>query len=182
VKNRERITAADFEALVTLPENADKRLEFISGEIFEVVSNDNASAIAQIITGLLFIYLRGNDIGWLTGPDAGFIVVGECYIPDVAFLTYENHPTRLGVAYRPNPPDLAVEVVSSERSDENRKLNIKVTNYLLAGTVVWVVRPELQHVEVHAPGQPVTVYGIGDAVPGGTLLPDFTLPVRELFK
>lgn len=181
MKNRERITATEFEQIATLPENADKRLEFISGEIFEVVSNDNASAIAQIITGLLFIYLRSNDIGWLTGSDGGSVVAGERYIPDVAFLTYENHPTRLGVAYRPTPPDLAVEVVSSERSDENRTLNIKVTNYLLAGTVVWVVRPEYQHVEVHAPGQPVAVYGADEAVPGGDLLPDFTLPVGDLF-
>lgn len=50
----------------------------------------------------------------------------------------ENADKRLAFVGR------AVAVVSSERSDESRPLNIKVTNDLAAGMVVWGVRPELQ--------------------------------------
>jgi Uma2 family endonuclease len=182
VKNRERITTADFETIAALPENADKHLEFISGEIFEVVSNNLASNIAARFIGFLFVYLLQNDLGWVTTADGGYIVGGERYIPDVGFVTYEKAAKPEPIDYNPVPPDLAVEVVSSERSDENRTLNIKVTNYLLARTIVWVVRPEFQHVEVHAPGQPVPVYDGNGAVPGGTLLPSFTLSIRDLFK
>jgi Uma2 family endonuclease len=178
---RERIPVEDFDQMVHLPENADKRLEYVGGEIYELVSNDIAAKITGLIHGYLFVYLLKNKIGWLSSAEGGFMVMGERYVPDVAFLAYETQPETTGVAYRPIPPDLAVEVVSSERSDENRNLNIKVSNFVAAGTVVWVVRPESKTVEVHAPGQAVKVLHMGDSVSGGDVLPDFTLKLSDIF-
>lgn len=46
-----RITAEEFDRIAALPENADKRLEFIGGEIVELVSNNYSSLIAATIGG-----------------------------------------------------------------------------------------------------------------------------------
>lgn len=177
------ITVEDFEAFIKRPENADKRFEYIGGEIVEkMVSNDIASAIAAKIIGLLYVYLSHNDIGQLLTADGGFMVQGERYIPDVSFITYQKHPELLGVAYRPQPPDLAVEVVSSERKSENETLTVKVQNYLTAGTVVWVVRPEKRQIEVFEPGKPALILRKGDTLKGGTLLPNLELKIDTIFK
>ena len=61
------ITVEEFERLAVEPENADRRLEFVGGEISEVVSNSYSSLVAARINGFLFVYLLHNPIGYLTG-------------------------------------------------------------------------------------------------------------------
>ena len=66
-------------------------------------------------------------------------------------------------------PDLAVEVLSpTNYADEMR---IKVVNYLLAGTTVWVVDPINKRVEVYIPNQSPFIVGIDGELDGGTVLP-----------
>ena len=77
------------------------------------------------------------------------------------------------------PPDLAVEVVSP--SDEPRQRSIKITNYLAAGTVVWMVYPLARELEVHAQGQRVRIYGVEDTLEGGDLLPGFEMAIKDIF-
>ena len=55
--------------------------------------------------------------------------------------------------YNTNPPDLAVDVVSSESRVENDKLTIKLGNYLSVDTIVWIVRPEKGYIEVYQMGR-----------------------------
>jgi Uma2 family endonuclease len=60
-------------------------------------------------------------------------------------------------------------------------LRVKVANYLAAGTLVWIVRPETKIVEVYAPGQPMRKVGVDGSLDGGDVLPGFSLPVRDIF-
>src|SRR2546427_304511 len=76
--------------------------------------------------------------------------------------------------------ELAVEVVSP--NDDNEKLRIKVINYLAAGTLVWVVRPQDQKVEVCAPGRPVKIVDRDGTLDGGDVLPGFKLAVKDIFS
>ena len=77
-------------------------------------------------------------------------------------------------------PDLAVEVVSP--SDVAQDVRRKVIDYLQAGTrLVWVVYPDTRTVDVYRPGQDVRVVEAQSALHGEDLLPDFELPLRELF-
>jgi Uma2 family endonuclease len=172
----------DFEEFVELPENAEKLFEFIGGEIFEVPSNPFSSKINQIISGELYIYLKQNDIGHLTGEQGGYIVAGERYAPDVAFISSVKQPELVKQGYHPTPPDLAVEVISSDSTVENEKLTIKLTNYLSVGTLVWIVRPEKKYVEVHQTGLAVKVFGEKDTLDGGDVLPNLQIKVSDILK
>ncbi len=173
------ITVEEFERLALQPENADRRLEFVGGEISEVVSNSYSSLVAARINGFLFVYLLHNPIGYLTGADGGYQIGDERYIPDVAFVAKARQPEPSHETYNPLAPDLAVEVISP--SDDLNALRVKVVNYLAAGTMVWVVRPEAKSVEVYAPGQPVRRVSADGTLDGGEVLPGLALPVKDIF-
>jgi Uma2 family endonuclease len=178
-QDRTKLLVEDFDRLVGLPENTDRQLEYIGGRIVEVVSNNLSSKIAGGILGELYLFLKRNPLGYLTGADGGYMVVGERYIPDVAFISKSKQPAPSREAYNPNPPDLAVEVLSP--SNDAGDIRIKVANYVLTGTQVWVVWPDEKQIEVYVPGQPVTVLSIGDSLDGGDVLPGFTLRVNDVF-
>ena len=177
----ERHSLDAFEKVISLPENVDKRFEYIAGEICEVPSNPLASQIAMLIGAMLTIFVRQHRLGHVTGSDSGYMVGGDRYAPDVAFISIEKHPDTLpyNIGYLPMPPDLAVEVVSP--SDEPRQRSIKITNYLAAGTVVWMVYPLARELEVHAQGQRVRIYGVEDTLEGGDLLPGFEMAIKDIF-
>lgn len=128
----------------------------------------------------LGMYLLTNDIGYLTGADGGYWVAGERYIPDAAFIRYSLQPELLSVdGYNPEPPDLAVEVLSPINTE--REMRIKLANYRLAGTLVWLLDPEAETVEVYAPESPARLLRRGAVLEGGALLPGFALAVGEIF-
>jgi Uma2 family endonuclease len=174
------MTVEEFDEFVLLPENVDREFEFIGGEIYEVVSNPVSSNLGSRINGFLFIYLSQNDIGYLTGADGGYMVSGERYIPDVGFISYARQPElSYTEGYNPNPPDLAVEVLSPSNEDE--KMRVKIHNYQAAGTVVWLADVESQTIEVYRPGKPVLILGINDVLEGGDVLPGFKVAVKDIF-
>lgn len=175
----QRHTLEDFDAFIHLPENADRLFEFIAGEIVEVPSNPFSSEIAILIAAALLSFVRANKLGHVTGEAGGYMVGGERYAPDVAYISSAKQPELAREGYNPNPPDLAVEVISP--TDDERPLRIKVANYLAVGVLVWVVYPITQEVEVFAPGQSVKIVTRDGTLDGGDVLPGFTLPVHTIF-
>lgn len=175
------LTAEAFDLFAELPQNADKLLELIGGEIVEVPSNTFASLISARILGFLFIYLLQNDIGYVTGEAGGYMVSGERYAPDVAFISKARQPEVAKQGYNPNPPDLAVEVDFPSTYPSQEQLRIKIANYLAAGTVVWVVYPHNQKVEIYVPGKPVKILDINGIIDGEPVLPGFKLAVKDIF-
>jgi Uma2 family endonuclease len=172
-------TVEDFDQFIQLPENADKIFEFIRGELFEVPSNPYSSKISQTIAGEIYIYLKGKDLGHLTGEAGGYRVFAERYAPDVAFLAKGKPLAQSG--YNLVAPDLAVEVDFPSTTESLTNLRTKIANYLAAGTVLSLVLPETKTVEVYVPGEPVKPLGIDDTLDGGAVLPGFKLAVKEIF-
>ncbi len=177
-------TAEGFDALLRQSDLGEGIYEFVRGEIVEVPSNPYASEIGGSIFFFLKLFVRDNQIeGHVTPADGGYWIAGERYAPDVAYISKARQPELARSGYNPNPPELAVEVVSDENSSkELNSLRWKITNYLAAGTVVWAVFPIAQRIEIHAPNRPVQQLDLNDMLDGGDLLPGFTLPVREIFK
>ncbi len=173
------ITAQEFDRVAALPENRDRRFELIAGEIHEAASNHYGSRIAAAIVGELRAFIKPGRLGGLTGADGGYIVAGERYIPDAAFISTARQPEGSHEAYNPLPPDLAVEVLSP--GDEQADIRRKLTNYLYAGTTVWVIDPEARTAEVHSPGQPFEVIREGGILNGDPILPGFRLPLADIF-
>lgn len=174
-----RYTVEEFDEFVELPENADRLFEYVGGEVIEVPSNPFASTIAARISGFIFMYLMQHTIGHLTGEAGGYMVAGERYAPDVAFISKDKQPALAKQGYNPNPPDLAVEVLSP--SNDPHGMRVKIVNYLYAGATVWVVDPARKQVEVYRPGQSPEIVGVNGTLSGDAVLPGFTLPVKEIF-
>ncbi len=120
-----------------------------------------------------------NDIGHITGEAGGYMVAGERYAPDVAYISKARQPELPQRGYNPIPPDLAVEVLSP--SNEPDDMQIKINNYLLAGAVVWLVNPAKKHVTVFSAGRPAQRVSTQGTLDGGDILPGFTLAVKDIF-
>jgi Uma2 family endonuclease len=176
----QRMTVEEFERFAELPENANRRLEYIGGEIVEVVSNSYSSLVAAQVLIALGAYVNHHRLGYVTGADGGYKVAEkEDYIPDVGFISKDRLPDPPHDAWISLPPDLAVEVLSP--SDEPDNTRIKIINYLAADTVVWVIDPDQKQVEVYMPGQAGKRLGENDTLDGGDVLPGFTLAVKDIF-
>jgi Uma2 family endonuclease len=173
------MTVDEFDEFAALPENEDRLFEFIGGEIVEVPSNPYSSYLASRFNRRLAAFVEDHNLGWVTGEAGGYRVSGERYAPDVAYISKARQPELVREGYNPIPPNLAIEIFSP--SDSEKKLRIKLANYLAAGTVVWVAYPETKEIEIYIPGQPYKVVGIDGTLDGGDVLPGFKLAVRDIF-
>jgi Uma2 family endonuclease len=179
---KQRLTLQEFETFINQPDNSDKIFEFIDGEIIEVPSNPYASKIAAKILTYIGMYLIENDIGHVTGVDGGYMVGGECYAPDVAYISYDRQEELAQKGYNPNPPELAVEVISDPtNSEEQRKLRLKLSSYLATGMTVWVVNSQDRRVEIHRVGEISQELDEAGILTIDDILPQFRLAVKDIF-
>jgi Uma2 family endonuclease len=184
---RQLVTAEEFDEWVRLPENQSGIYELIAGRIVEKMpTNPRASLVAGRCLRYMGVFAEDeNDLGYVTGADGGYMIMGERYAPDVAFISKLKRFVNQG--YNPDPPDIAVEFISaaaerqSDRQREIGELLIKVSNYLAAGVEVWVVDPDAETVAIHRPGQKVIVLGADDTLTTA-VLPGFSLELRKIFR
>lgn len=173
-------TLAEYEQIQDLPENHDKLLELIDGEIVEKVASFTPSEIALTIGTFIRLYLMENRIGRATASDGSYIMSDEdVFIPDVGFISKARLPDRPDRA-APIPPDMAVEVKSP--TDSKPAMRRKAEKYLAYGTrLVWLVFPDEQVVEVYIPDRDVETFTIGDILDAHDELPGFTVSVEQIF-
>jgi Uma2 family endonuclease len=169
-----------FYEFVMRPENRNRNFEYIAGEIVEVVSNGKSSRKGLALVAEMQVYVKHNKLGRCTGADGGYVVSGEDYIPDGAFMSYARQPEANNEAYNPLAPDLAIEMLSP--GNTKNEISHKVGNYMAAGTVLWLGNPETQIIDVYVPGQPVKRLRVGDVLEGGDVLPGFRLAVSDIFE
>jgi len=105
---------------------------------------------------------------------------GNIRSPDLAMMERARLPEgRIPDDFIDGAPDLAVEIISpSERSAE---IYTKLGEYFESGAQeVWLIFPERKEVHRYTPSLQVQVLGEGDTLTT-PLLPDFQLPLNELF-
>ncbi|MCD4686215.1 MAG: Uma2 family endonuclease [Anaerolineae bacterium] len=175
----QHMTVEEFEAFAAQVENAERRLEFIGGQTAERIPHSYRSIVAALIAAKIGNFVNQYNLGYVTGADGGYAVGDDRYIPDVGFISKAKQPEAPHDTFIPQPPDLAVEVISP--TDRPHETRIKVINYVAAGTVVWLVDPEQKTVEVYTPGPRVITARLDDTLDGGAVLPGFSLAVREIF-
>jgi Uma2 family endonuclease len=173
------MTVEEFDEFVLLPENADKHFEYIGGEIVEVTSYDLSSEVGARLAAYLGMFIVQRKLGRIKGADGGYMIAGERYSPDFGFTAQAKKPRPIGELYDSIPPDLVVERLSP--SNRDREMRIRINNYLSVGAIVWLVEPEEHRIEIYVTGQPVKLLWENDTLDGGTLLPGFTLPVKDIF-
>lgn len=176
---KNRLSIADFYDFAQRPENAQRHLELIDGEVVDVPSNILASTIAIRIATLITMWLmQSNSDGNVSGADGGYVIEGHVFAPDVAF--YRDIPRAKGFAQ--TPPLLAVEVISDPGSStEQSELRRKLSIYRNADVVVWVVDFVAKQIEVHYPDNRIEIYGESMTLLGGDILAGFELAVKDIF-
>jgi Uma2 family endonuclease len=65
IANIQRYTLDDFDEFVQLPENTDRRFEYLYGDVVESVSNSYCSYIAMRIARWVMNRVAGNKLGYV---------------------------------------------------------------------------------------------------------------------
>ena len=157
--------------------------ELIDGILLEKAMGFPESLLALALGAYLKVFANRHNAGAVLGADGMLrLAPGLIRIPDVSFIRWERFPNR---QVQPDPipnlfPDLAVEVVSPSNTDA--EMEQKLRDYFNSGTqLVWFVDPRQRTVTVYtAPDQSI-VLREDQTLDGGTVLPGFTLSLRELF-
>ena len=136
----------------------------------------------MIIGNLLFAlgsYCQKNPIGRALAKADYSVEDNSQFLqtPSLSFITNDKPLVHEGAA--PFMPNLAVEVQSEDQSD--KLMSDKATYYLTHGSeMVWLVYPTKRLIEVRTLNDRYLL-GETDILSGGDVLPDFSLPIHEIF-
>ncbi len=172
--------------LVRLVE-VDKRLcELVDGTLVEKPVGALGSRLAMRIGRLLGNFVEPRGLGEILGPDGTLrMTAGNIRLPDVCFIAVADLPGgRLPDQPVPRlPPTLAVEVLSVDNTPA--EMRQKIGEYFLSGSrLVWLVDLRARTVAVfdQVADEPARTLAGDDVLDGGSVLPDFTLTLAELFR
>ena len=170
-------TAAD------LDRPGNKLCELIDGVLVEKPVGARESFLGTYISGLIWSFIKDDDLGVILGADGLFWVdEDQLRAPDVTFFPWSSFPdeeipddTWWSVA-----PGLCVEVLSP--SNTPREIERKLCELFGAGCqLAWIVDPESKTAKVHSSAKRFKLLDIRGTLDGGKVLPGFKLPLAELF-
>jgi Uma2 family endonuclease len=173
------------EDLLRLPDDGH-RYELVRGELAELpMSGHNGSRIAIRLATAIQSFVDARDLGHVSGADGAFILESDpdtVRIPDIAFVRVDRLPAaQQWGRFLALAPDLVVEVISP--FDTTAETVNKVREYLDAGVqLIWVVHPERRMAAVYLPDRTARLLYEEDMLDGGEVLPDFSIPVADLFR
>jgi Uma2 family endonuclease len=176
-------SATEADVLALLEARRKRICELVDGVLVEKAMGFRESLIAGLILRILGDYVARRSLGVVAGADGTFSPLpGRVRIPDVAFYAWNRFPEgRIPDAPIPAiAPDLAVEVLSP--SNTTKEMALKRRDYFAAGVrLVWEVDPKTRTVAVYTGPKRHRILGEMDTLGAGDILPEFALPVRDLF-
>jgi Uma2 family endonuclease len=174
------LTIEEFEGLLELPENADRLLELIDGELVEKMPTEEHGIVTGNILAPLHTYAKSTKSGRV-GTEIRHRKPEDNHnsrLPDVSFSKAKRPIVTEGNVSQ--MPDLAVEVQSPD--DSIKSLRNKAAYYLANGSkMVWLVYPSKRLVEVYIANGEVQILLEDEILSGGDVLPGFELPVKDIF-
>jgi Uma2 family endonuclease len=178
---RELLYTVDaFEAYADAPENRDRLLELINGEMVEKVPTQKHGIVAGNIYGHAWNFVRERRLGRVM-MEVRFRATDDtrnALIPDVSFISGVEPVIERGSV--PRLPDWVVEIKSPD--DSLKDLREKMRYYIANGVKLgWLVDPLKRFVEVYTKDSE-RIYFEGDVLDGGDVLPGFSLPVSAIFE
>ncbi len=161
------------------------RHELIRGELLTMspAARPHGRYLAEL-TRHIGNYLADQPIAEIYAGDTGYILSRDpdlLLAPDLSVIRLENLPDEPPeTGFEDLVPDLVAEVLSP--SERMGRVNYKIWEYLNSGVqLVWLIDPSQKNVTIHAPNRQMQVIGIDDTLDGGEVLPEFRLPLAELF-
>ena len=162
-----------------------RRYALVRGELLRMTPAGFAhGAVVVNLTAPLAQHVRDHRRGLVCGAETGFVLATDpdtVLAPDIGFVRRERIPASGPPAtFWAGAPDLAVEVVSP--GDTRPQVASKVDAWLAAGArVVWVADPRDSSVTIHERDHAPQHLTAADILNGAPLLPDFRLPVADVF-
>jgi Uma2 family endonuclease len=173
-------TVDEFEEYLRQPENVDRLIELVNGEMVEKMPTEQHGYIAGIFVTNLNIFVIPRKLG-IVSVEARHRMPKDSYnarMPDVSFSGGRRSLVKDGAV--PRMPDLAIEIQSPD--DTVKAMREKAAYYLANGTrLVWLVFPRRRYMEVYRPDEEMEILFGSDVLDGGDVLPGFTLAVAEIF-
>ena len=161
------------------------RYELVRGELIKMSpAGHQHGRIALNFTTPLDQFVRTNQIGAVYAAETGFKLAEDPDVvraPDAAFIRRERVET-VGQTegFWPGAPDLAAEVISP--GDTHAEVQDKIADWLDAGTrLVVVINPSTQTVALYHSRSDIRILTTDDVLDGGAVVPNWTLPVRDIF-
>ena len=179
------VTADELPALSARLSALGRRAELVGGGLVVMApAGGRHGEVAHTLALFIGNHVRKRNLGRVFAAETGFVLRRDpdtVRAPDAAFVAAERlKAEETPAGFLESAPDLVVEVVSP--GDSTAAVRDKVRDWLEAGTrLVWVVCPRTRTVAVHRPGRPAEALRDDDDLQGGSVLPDFAVPVRDLF-
>jgi Uma2 family endonuclease len=177
------LTIADYAAL---DEPEGVRYELSEGDLIVTPSaNFYHNKIRDRLNPRLAAFVEQHNLGEVIS-EMDFKLLGKTVRrPDVAFIRAERlHGIDLEQVPLPLAPDLVIEIVS--KNDAADDLNLKVTQYLAAGTsAVWLLYPKTRLAYRYISGKlepEVRSADAGHAFEEPELFSGFSVPLRQVFS
>jgi Uma2 family endonuclease len=168
------------EELIKLPDDSLCH-QLIKGELLTMSPPGLAHGVVTgKLTTRLENYVKANNLGVISA-EAGFKLETNpdtVLAPDIAFIALDRIGT-ITLGFHPDPPDLAVEVISP--SDTKPEVDRKTALWLQLGVKsVWNVNPKKRTVEViRADGEKRLFHETDELV--DDTVPGFRVKVSEIF-
>ncbi len=180
------VTVDEFEALLRTPQNQDRLLELVHGEVVEKMPTEEHGTLAALIAHFLLAFILPRDINAHVGVEVRHQDPNDPYnsrLPDVSLRLSDAPAVSDGAVER--MPDLAVEIQSP--TDRPHQMREKALYYLQKGArVVWLVYPSAVRVEACTLGAAGNLaleeLGKADVLTIEAILPTFRLHVEDLFR
>lgn len=177
------MTVNEFWAYCQLPENRNRRLELVRGEVIEFPLPYHKHGFVCAKVGFELGQWARSRGGWVTSNCAGVILPHDADTlvgPDLAYFDQTSIAVDELTGWSLDPPALAVEVASPQ--DDAAFLHERGRLLLANGVrVVWVVDYEVRQVEVFRSTASV-VLTRADELAGGDELPGFACRVADFFR
>lgn len=183
--NQTLYTVEMFEAFAALPENRDKLLELVYGEIREKLPTEKHGILAGLFFMVLLLFAEPRKLGYPSIetrhrlPDDSH----NARLPDVSFRKATSPVVEQGAVRQ--MPDLVIEIQSPD--DSPGEMREKAAYYLQNGTqIVWLVYSTSETVEICTRSTSGAIQfetvGVDGSLSGGNVLPGFILELKDIFQ
>lgn len=175
------VTADELEQL-SFP---DKQVELVRGVLVVRETPGTWHGVVQEnLAWHLGSFVRPRGLGRVCGQDSGFRIRSNPDTvrgADVAFVTADRATLIPPRGFAAFAPDLVAEILSP--GDRAGEVLEKVNDWLAAGTrLVWVIDPERIAARIYRSDGTTSTIGQDASLDGESVLPGFTVPLREILQ
>lgn len=177
--------AVTAEAFLHYPADGFRR-ELVKGEVRSMSpAGAKHGSLAMKLGSHLLQHVMGHKLGEVFAAETGFKLSSNpdtVRAPDVSFVSEPRaEQIRNHEGFIPFAPDLAIEVLSP--NDRLREVQEKIADWLEAGTkAVVILDPRARIAIVHRSGVDRTVVTESESLSVKEIIPDWSLPLSELFR